>query len=216
MAARRPPHGNRNRYALGCRCPDCSEAARLYFKRWRERRLPPGRVNSTGTARRLQALAAIGWPWRELARRLGTTDRWPSMLANQHTCTVNRGTADTVTALYQQLRYADGPSERARTLAGRRGWQPPAAWDGLDIDDPADPDQPDEQFVDEVAVARVLAGQARLATLTPAEQLEAYRRHIAAGGAPYAFAGRARTSGTTVARLRATLDNHPATGRAAA
>lgn len=163
MSHQRPtPHGTRSRYARGCRCDPCREASRLYHKRLRERRLPPGCIDSTGTSRRLQSLHAIGWAWPHIAARLGTTDRWPSLLANAPSPTVTKTTAVAVDVLYRELSCTPGPSVRARTWSAKHGWVPPAAWDDDAIDDPAAGPyvaSPDVQpVVDTVAVERAIRG----------------------------------------------------------
>lgn len=102
-------------------------------------------VDQTGTARRLQALVAIGWSAAELGRRL---DRLPSnMTALVH----GRGqvtvrTRACVAELYDQLSTtvragADHRTRqsisRSRAAAARNGWAPPLAWDDDRIEDPA-------------------------------------------------------------------------------
>lgn len=131
-------HGDASAYACyKCRCPDAREAWRLYRKRTREGRIQPAHVDSIGTARRLQALAAIGWSLDELTMYLG----WPKgSVQNRRTArwpTVTRATADRVARVYDELSMTPGPSSRARDLAVRRGWSPPLAWNDDEIDDPA-------------------------------------------------------------------------------
>lgn len=99
---------------------------------------PPARVPGIGTARRIQALVAIGWPLPELAARLGWT------LANlcdravcRRPCVAVRN-ARLVADLYDRLSMTPptGPqADRARVRARRRGWVPPLAWDDDTIDD---------------------------------------------------------------------------------
>lgn len=99
------------------------------------------RVDSTGTVRRLQALACIGYTWAELSAYCGV-----SRVAVQHWVTgvystgvVWARTARTVSDVYDK--YSMVPSthphaHRARRTALRNGWYPPLAWDDEDIDDP--------------------------------------------------------------------------------
>ncbi|GAA2035315.1 hypothetical protein GCM10009839_40000 [Catenulispora yoronensis] len=88
-------------------------------------------INPVGSMRRLQALAAIGWPQAELGRRLGlattpmSTD--PSITA---------GRARAIVDLYRQLWDVPGPSHLAAARARGRGAVPPTAWDDDTIDDP--------------------------------------------------------------------------------
>jgi transcriptional regulator with XRE-family HTH domain len=90
-----------------------------------------GLVPAAGTRRRIEALVAIGYPKRDLAKRLGVTQiqtaRVPLMRAEW---------AQQVMALYEDLRDIPGPSSRARETARRRGWLPPIWWDDDSIDDP--------------------------------------------------------------------------------
>lgn len=125
-----------------CSCPDAREAYRLYRKRLREGRLEPGHIDSTGTMRRLQALAAIGWAAPALATRTGHT-----RIAIQHwrrgrLPRVHRHTHQLIADLYNQLWDTPGGSTYTRRHAARAGWAPPLAWDDQSIDDPtAHPDR---------------------------------------------------------------------------
>ena len=89
-------------------------------------------VNPVGSIRRLQALAAVGWPLHLLAERLGHSSE-PNLLSAKR---IRAGTARRVIALLNDLWDVPGPSSSARIRAARRGWAPPAAWDEEDIDDP--------------------------------------------------------------------------------
>ncbi len=144
----------------GCRCPEGREAYRLYRKRQRENRQPPAHVPGVGTARRLQALAALGYPWVALAPRLHVSPTRVRQLADVVDGVVHRDTAAKVSAVFTELAATPGPSKYARTVAARNGWVPPLAWD--DIDDPAaEPCLGGEgaDLVDEVVVERVLNGE---------------------------------------------------------
>ena len=104
---------------------------------------PDGTLDPTGTRRRIQALIANGWSCALLSDRLGLTraavHHWLS--SNR----VTRHTADRVQTLYDQL-WDQAPPEttpmermaanRNRSLAQRRGWPVPMAWDDDQIDDP--------------------------------------------------------------------------------
>lgn len=106
-------------------------------------------IDATGTRRRLQALVAIGWPQAALAARL----RWTPANFHRmlHAPRVSARTARAARALYDDL-WNVSPTEhghaspraasRARNLACRNGWPPPAAWDDDSIDHPgAAPDR---------------------------------------------------------------------------
>jgi len=102
-------------------------------------------VNPTGSIRRLQSLAAIGWPQTELCRRLGLVS--PPILEPGRLILAGRARA--IADLYRQLWDVRGPSNSAAIRARRSGAVPPAAWDDDTIDDPraqpsgaADPAKP--------------------------------------------------------------------------
>jgi transcriptional regulator with XRE-family HTH domain len=93
-----------------------------------------------GASRRVRALHAMGWSFAEMARQLGWPSSRVSMLAN-HPGTIRRVSASEVKQLYQQLENQLPPdtkaARRSRLRSQRYGWAGPAAWDGLDMDDPA-------------------------------------------------------------------------------
>lgn len=94
---------------------------------------PAALVDARGPVRRIQALAAIGWPLSTTAEALGRTPSNLGMLLGQDK--VLRRTADEVAALYEQRSGTAGPSVRARRLAVSRGWVPPLAWNDIDLDE---------------------------------------------------------------------------------
>ena len=100
-------------------------------------------VDSTGTRRRLQALACLGWSDSLLGRRLGVdAGNYSSMMRRPQ---VTAARARDVVRLYDEL-WRSGPPEtdhrnrqsasRARNRARANGWAPPLAWDDDTIDDP--------------------------------------------------------------------------------
>lgn len=99
-------------------------------------------VANVGTARRLRALAAAGWPRGHLAARLGMSADGVSK-ASRHP-RVRVATMRAVTALYDELLDEDpqshGISQYASTWARNRaaanGWAPPGCWDDDTLDDP--------------------------------------------------------------------------------
>lgn len=103
----------------------------------------PGQVDSTGTGRRVQALAAIGWPMRTLGRHVGIHPACVGRLAGQ--AFVYRSTARTVSEAYERLQH-QVPEEhgvslatavKTRKWAARMGWPDPVWWDDMGrIDDP--------------------------------------------------------------------------------
>jgi hypothetical protein len=129
-----------------CRCPLCLEAKLVKQREQRRRvaalRWSAGRASilrdATGTRRRLQALAAIGWSYAAVGRELGMSKRSVAFLHTYQS--VSDATAERVAAVYDRLwdkpRHGQA-AQQTRNLAADRGWVPPMAWDDEDLDDPA-------------------------------------------------------------------------------
>lgn len=102
--------------------------------------LPPaGLVNSTGTVRRLQALAVLGWSAPMISPALGMSVDQVIRIRRGYRDEVYSSTADKVAELYRKLWLTPPPIptgrvERIRRDAVERGWKSGACWD--DIDDP--------------------------------------------------------------------------------
>ncbi|WP_162815523.1 helix-turn-helix domain-containing protein [Microbacterium arborescens] len=113
---------------------------RLLADLQRPRPVAKANVDATGTKRRLQALMAHGWTFRELASRIGVDERQITWTMQAHT--VTRARADAVASLYRALWDQPAPErtrDRTRRIAARRGWVGALAWENID-----DPDeQPD-------------------------------------------------------------------------
>jgi hypothetical protein len=90
-------------------------------------------IDSTGTRRRVQALAWMGWPAREVARRAGlrTCTLQTLILPSRR---ISMARARRVAAVYDDLSLKPGPSRIAAAKARQLGFAPPLAWDD-DIDD---------------------------------------------------------------------------------
>lgn len=119
-------------------CAPCRRAhadKRADYRRRRYLNHAPLSVDATGTRRRIQALAAIGWSLAEQSRRLGMERSAAHAMTTRAWVTVE--TAAKVAALYDELAMTPGTSTRARCDARRRGWPVPLAWDEEDLDDPA-------------------------------------------------------------------------------
>ncbi len=133
---------------------------------------PGGRIDATGTRRRLQALITLGWSQAELARRLG---RGTNSLRGTITASrVTSVTAAAVHAVYEHL-WNTAPDEStaaradaaatARAHARQHGWLAPLAWDDIDTDPEPQPPAtaampPDVDELDiEIAIDRLTAGQ---------------------------------------------------------
>ncbi|MEU4590069.1 hypothetical protein [Micromonospora aurantiaca (nom. illeg.)] len=174
-------HGDYSAYRHGCRCPHAREDQRIYQKRMREGRAQPAYIDPTGTRRRLQALAVLGWRWTDIAARRGVT--WQSIqivaLGGRN---VHRTTAAEVAAVYRDLSTRPGPSRITAARAAAKGWHGPLAWH--DIDDPAcvpDTTDPDAPVIDEWAVSEALAGRLGADRLGEVDLIEAMRRLLADG-----------------------------------
>lgn len=170
-------HGTNSCYGSGCREPECRKAhteASAQFRRAKAYGIwQPSAVDITGTRRRVEALATLGWSMRHLSSRLGWhPDRLSVMFTNQ--TSVSRANAQRIAALFDELCMSFPPernkgervsASRARALARRRGYAPPLAWD--DIDDP-----------DEQPQTGATTGPRMLA---PCGTLAAARRHYRRG-----------------------------------
>ena len=177
-----PRHGTRGGYVAGCKeaCCKAAEARRKKHLRMHPRPL----VDGTGTHRRVEALACLGWDRATLSACLGHhRDYLTKVLANDR---LEAPTALAVARLYDQLSmtpYAGPFAGRTKNLARRRGAHPPLAWDN--IDDPAEHPQaaaaaPDPaDLVDEVVVRRFIAGDD--VPTTRAERVEIVARWCASG-----------------------------------
>lgn len=105
---------------------------------------PSRQIDATGTRRRLQALAVLGWTRAELARRTGLTATSVGRLMRADSCAISsaRKVHTVYEALWDQVPPQGTSTQRqavSRALAdaARRGWVPPMAWDDDSIDDPA-------------------------------------------------------------------------------
>jgi hypothetical protein len=100
-------------------------------------------VDATGTRRRLEALAAIGWSRAKLGEQLGIEPTGMSELFRRDR--VRAGRAQAVADLYEQLWNRRPPEDgwrekisaaRSRNYARQHGWAPPLAWDEDQLDAP--------------------------------------------------------------------------------
>ena len=140
-------------------------------------RYRPGRlVDANGTRRRLEALAALGWPLVRIGAMLDVShDRVRQYLTQPY---VYAETAVRVRELYDRLSMTPGPSRRVARRARRLGYIPPLGWDE-DIDDPgAWANVADEtDVVDDVVVDHLCHGKDwREIGATPAERRAAAER----------------------------------------
>lgn len=104
-----------------------------------------GLVSAAGPARRLQALACLGWSVDVLAGRTGLSPdaTWNVRAGKRQR--VSAGTAARIAAVYDELWNTAAPesaraekisASKARATAGKNGWAPPGAWNDDEIDNP--------------------------------------------------------------------------------
>lgn len=178
-------------------CEDCRRAAARYEN---ERRLDALQgirrtVSSVGTARRMQALVALGWSFKTLGDMLQVSHDQARKWAWQTDTIIRATSAQRVAVVYDRLCMTPAPDSRnakyARTVAARNGWVPPLAWDDIDDHDetPSPAWQPrcatstiQAKEYDEVVVLRLLDGDTTIAaSATKAEKVEALRRWMSWG-----------------------------------
>ncbi len=97
-------------------------------------------VDATGTRRRLEALAALGWSATQIGRHLGrphaSSRSLISSWKHRDRTVIDAGTAAQVAAVYEQLHTRPGPCSKVRVQALKGGCLPPEAWADVDIDSP--------------------------------------------------------------------------------
>jgi len=171
-------------------------------------------IDGTGTRRRLQALAVLGWSNVKLARELGMTPSNYGTFTRRDEVLARH--AREVRDLYDRLSttppaatsgYDRAGIERVKASAKRSGWVGPLAWDDETIDDPAA--RPDvgrwrdgsEHVVDEVAVHRAMRGD-RAVRLRIGERAEVVRRLVELGLNDQQIERRTGISSRTALRVR--------------
>ena len=93
------------------------------------------RIDATGTIRRIQALAAVGWPIAWTAEQSSHSQGYLFAILAGEVPAVPSATARRIAALYRSHGNRSGPNEHTRSIARRNGWSSQAAWDD-NIDDP--------------------------------------------------------------------------------
>jgi Transcription factor WhiB len=96
---------------------------------------------AVATTRRLQGLAAIGWPADNLAGEMRVSPVTIRRLTAGQDC-VTAHIAERARQLFEGLRDTPGPSEPTRRIAAARGYAPPETWDEADIADPRSQPRP--------------------------------------------------------------------------
>jgi hypothetical protein len=95
------------------------------------------------TIRQLQALAALGWPMREVCTRAGLHHRFGADLMRDTKRGISQEAADRITQTFTELCMTvplnTSTSRHVRTWAARQGWAPPLAYENMNdlADDPA-------------------------------------------------------------------------------
>lgn len=118
-------------------CDPCRVAQAEWQRQYRKRTyLNRGRlmVDATGTQRRLQALARLGWSWVHVGAEFGVSSARISAILSADK--VRLDTARKVVRLYDRWSMALGPSTHARNRAIAKGWVTALDWEGRDMDDP--------------------------------------------------------------------------------
>lgn len=116
-----------------------TETRILNYKPAPEQASPHAVTDSTGTARRLQALQYNGWDQETLAAKLGLQRSHVWKLTHQKTgatIQIAKRVSDLYDQLWDQHPAPSKGSNLARTIARRNGWLPPLAWDEDLIDNP--------------------------------------------------------------------------------
>ncbi|QOC28867.1 hypothetical protein IC744_16255 [Microbacterium hominis] len=166
---------------------------------------PATRIPSTGSRRRVQALACRGWSIEALAAQLGITRSALTQRVNAGGTTVRAHLQ--LAELYEQIwNTRPVPTSDAdaayitRTIrrAQRAGWMPPMAWDDIDTD--PEPQTGEDAPVDEIAVE--LAVHGNRIRLTRDERLLAVRQLHAAGHSDELIAHMLLVSDKTITRDR--------------
>lgn len=179
-----------------------------------------GRVDATGTVRRLRALAALGWSVSALAQAAADEGLTPPPLRTLYGVRqgahrwVPPATARFVRDAYDVLSMRIPPVGSGRTMAIKHaaefGWLPPLAYDDGDLDKLGDSETPvkvspkRDPDLDEIAIARRCGGDLKV-ELTVEERREAVRRLHANGMADGEIAAQVGMAAETVFRLRKRL-----------
>lgn len=118
-------------------------------------------VDSTGSRRRVHALAWMGWTATMVAEATGIAPKAIAGLIGPSR-RISRRNAAAIAEVYERWSHLQGPSKLTAGKARARGYAPPAAWDYVDIDDPAaEPDfgaQPEQAGADPDEVRHLLEG----------------------------------------------------------
>lgn len=126
----------------GCVCPESIAHRRKVQKRYQiaHKQGRSLRVSAIGTIRRIQALQVMGYSTIQLKEMLGRqpvkSNLWPRAYRTG-TGMINRRTAEQWARLYREIVEFRGRStapsaNHVSTMATRKGWAGPGAWDNID------------------------------------------------------------------------------------
>jgi hypothetical protein len=90
-------------------------------------------VLAIGAIRRIRGLCWLGFSMSHIARELGMSPQDIHHLTERKWISVKNHRR--IAGVYHRRNGSPGPSNYARSIAKKRGWEPPSAWDD-DIDDP--------------------------------------------------------------------------------
>lgn len=170
-----------------------------------------GRVDATGTRRRLGALMMLGYTGVELSARLGKSR---GVVCNYlHQTMVIESTRDAVIELYDELSMTIPPEtverRKAKTWAEKAGHVPPLCWDEDTIDDPGA--EPDIESIAKVRLDRIDSDVIRSAIegekpeMSPLERREAVRTLVEYRWSSKRVAAHIGCAARTVDRIRKKL-----------
>lgn len=218
----------------GCRCPDARQANRDYARLLKQEgpRIVrnPNRGPVLGVARRIRALATLGWSNNNLANYLNCTAEDVETLRRGKLHNITPQKHARIANLYQLLsdRAAPPTPEAAETIAiaEQNGWSPPIAWDDDTIDiasatpqhQAADTGEPSENE-EWIEVYEYVHGHGHRLKLTPRERKRIYPRMLEEctrrGASTMDIAKRLGVSDREVLRIRAKLAKASAEATAA-
>lgn len=199
-------------YLAGCTC--CQTYRRICVQQ-RRHRIAAGTwqpmTDSTGVARRLQALACAGYGTGLLAYHLVVSRENVIVWREQRRGLIRAVTHQIVSYTYERLIDRDGPSTLARSHASERGWHPIDAWDQTTIDNPdAQPYQQlggwtDWVLLDHVRKRTIINGKpmARFVDLSRSDQRQLFHEHLSRGGSARGFRDRYRPVPIEILRVLA-------------
>jgi hypothetical protein len=167
-------------------------------------------VPSTGTRRRIQALAAAGYTFTAQATEIGWTVRnFADLLHREQTIARTARAVRAMFATWQMQAPTGDSAARTRLRAQRELWLPPLAWDEDTIDDPAavpcvlPPVDGSPADSDELAIAQAYVYQDH--PISTAVRCEIVRRLSADGCNAQEIAPYARTTPAYVSQIRSQL-----------